>query len=79
MPFELAAEADVTVRVYGLDGTVVRTLELGRRAIGEYRARDEAAYWDGRNESGEHVASGVYVYELLAGEQRAVRRMVISK
>ena len=79
IPFELAADSHVEVRVYGLDGSVVRTVELGRRAIGEYRTRDEAAYWDGRNESGEHVASGVYVYELLAGEQRAVRRMVISK
>jgi flagellar hook assembly protein FlgD len=75
----LAAEADVTVRVYGLDGAVVRTLELGRRAIGEYRARDEAAYWDGRNESGEQAASGVYIYELQAGAHRSMRRMTVLK
>ena len=79
IPFELAAEADVTVRVYGLDGAVVRTLELGRRAIGEYRARDEAVYWDGRNERGEAAASGVYVYELTAGDYHALRRMVVMK
>lgn len=47
--------------------------------MGEYRARESAAYWDGRNEIGERVASGIYIYELLAGDQRAVRRMVISK
>jgi hypothetical protein len=79
IPFELAEDTDVTVRVYGLDGTIVRTLDLGRRSIGEYRRRDRAAYWDGRNELGEHVASGVYVYELLAGERREVRRMVVNK
>ncbi|MAF09198.1 hypothetical protein CMK11_02005 [Candidatus Poribacteria bacterium] len=79
IPFELAADSDVTVRVYGLDGTVVRTLDLGRRAMGEYRERDEAAYWDGRNETGERVSSGVYVYELTAGDERRVGRMTILK
>ena len=79
IPFELSKDADVTVRVYGLDGKVVRTLDLGYKPMGEYRARESAAYWDGRNEVGERVASGVYVYELTAGDQRAVRRMVISK
>ncbi len=79
IPFELAEDADVTVRIYALDGEIVRKLDLGYQPIGEYRARESAAYWDGRNELGERVASGVYVYELLAGEERAVRRMVISK
>ena len=79
IPFELAADSDVTLRIYGLDGKIVRTLELGYRPMGEYRARESAAYWDGRNEIGERVASGLYVYELQAGDQRAVRRMVISK
>jgi hypothetical protein len=79
MPFELAADSDVIVRIYGLDGSIVRTLDLGHRPIGEHHSRDSAAYWNGRNEIGERVASGVYVYELLAGDQRAVRRMVISK
>ena len=79
IPFELAEDSDVTVRVYGLDGEIVRTLDLGRRPTGEYRARERAAYWDGRNEVGERVASGLYVYELVAGERRAVRRMVIGK
>jgi hypothetical protein len=79
IPFELASDSDVTVRIYGLDGEIVRTLDLGYRPVGEYRARESAAYWDGRNETGERVASGLYVYELIAGDQRAVRRMVISK
>ena len=79
IPFELAADADVTVRVYGLAGDLVRTLELGRHATGEYRGRHQAAHWDGKNERGEQVASGVYLYELSAGSYRALRRMVVLK
>ncbi|MBT7101586.1 hypothetical protein HN937_29680 [Candidatus Poribacteria bacterium] len=79
IPFELTQAADVTVRVYGPDGAVVRTLALGYRAEGYYTSIGDAAYWDGRNESGEAVASGVYLYELRAGDYRAMRRMVILK
>ncbi len=79
IPFELAQDADVTLRIYDLAGATVRTLDLGRRAMGEHAARDHAAYWDGRNEIGEPAASGVYIYELEAGDTRAMRRMVIGK
>jgi hypothetical protein len=79
IPFELAEESDVTVRIYGMDGALVRALDLGRMRQGVYMKRGEAAYWDGRNAAGEHVASGVYVYELAAGDYRAMRRMVVVK
>ena len=79
IPFELTQAAEVTVRIYGQDGSVVRTLDLGRRAEGYHTGVADAAYWDGRNESGEPVASGSYVYELQAGDFRAMRRMVIMK
>jgi len=79
IPFELSEAADVTVRIYGIAGDLVRTLELGALAVGEYVARDDAAYWDGRNAAGEAVASGVYIYELTAGDYHAVRRMLVLK
>ena len=79
IPFELAEDARVTVRIYDLGGTVVRALELGERPMGEHADRAHAAYWDGRNQAGEPVASGVYVYELTAGDRREVRRMVVAK
>jgi len=60
-------------------GAVVRRLDVGRRNAGRYVSRSRAAHWDGCNQMGERVASGVYVYELLAGDHRAVRRMVIGK
>ena len=79
MPFELTEAADVTVHIYGEDGAVVRSLDLGRRAEGYHTGAADAAYWDGRNELGEQVASGVYVYEMRAGEHRALRRMALMK
>ena len=79
IPFELAADAHVTVGIYDLAGHRVRALDLGMRPMGEHTSREDAAHWDGRNAHGEHVASGVYVYELTAGEYRAVRRMIVRK
>ena len=79
IPFDLADAGEVTIRVYDVGGQVVRRLDLGYIDAGKYHARDAAAYWDGRNESGEGVASGVYLYEIRAGEQRDIRRMVVRK
>jgi len=79
IPFELSAASSVTVRVYDLNGQVVRRLDVGFREAGYYTGRADAAYWDGRNNAGERVASGVYFYELRAGAQQSLRRMVIHK
>ena len=79
IPFELARDAEVSLRVYDLAGNVVRTLDLGSRRVGLHTSRDAAAYWDGRNAQGEPVSSGVYVYELTAGDERRLRRMTVRK
>ena len=79
IPYQLANPAEVTVTVYAANGAVVRTLDLGHQRAGSYASRSRAAYWDGRNEQGEHVASGVYFYTLQAGEFSATRKMVIRK
>ena len=79
IPFELSEDADVVVTIYDLEGALIRTLRLGEKPVGRYHGRDRAAYWDGANEQGEAVASGVYVYELRAGDYREMRRMVIRK
>ena len=48
-------------------GIRIRTLHFGHQPAGIYQSRSRAAYWDGRNEMGESVASGVYFYTLTAG------------
>ena len=79
IPYQLAKPADVRVSIYAVDGTLVRTLDLGHQPIGIYQARSRAAYWDGRNAVGESVASGVYFYSLTAGDFTATRKMLIRK
>ncbi len=79
IPYHLATEADVTLTIYDTSGQVVRLLKLGHQAAGRYQSRSRAAYWDGRNQFGEAVASGVYFYRLLAGNYSQTRKMVIIK
>jgi len=79
IPYQLARPADVTVHIYGVDGAVVRTLGLGHQPVGIYQDKSRAAYWDGRNNAGEPVASGVYFYTLTAGDFSATRKMLIRK
>ena len=79
IPYQLAAPSEVTLTIYDMNGGVVRRLEIGHQATGLYRNRSRAAYWDGRNERGESVASGVYFYTLRAGEFTATRKMLIRK
>ena len=79
IPYRLAHAADVTLTIYDTKGVPVRQLDLGHQPAGYYTDRTKAAYWDGRNNSGEQVASGVYFYQLRAGDYTALRRMVILK
>ena len=79
MPYRLAREAEVAITIYDTKGTPVRRLALGNQAAGYYAERGKAAYWDGRNEDGEAVASGIYIYQFRAGDYAASRRMVIVK
>ena len=79
IPYQLSDPAEVTVSIYSVDGKLVRTLELGQMPAGAYSDKERAAYWDGQNEQGEPVASGVYFYTLTAGDFSATRKMVIRK
>jgi hypothetical protein len=78
-PYQLKDAAQVTIQVYDADGRLVRTLDLGQQAAGFYTSRTRAAYWDGKNGTGEAVASGIYFYQLRAGDFSATRQMVILK
>ena len=79
IPYQLASPADVTLRIQAVDGSLVRMLSLGHKDIGMYQSRSRAAYWDGKNELGEPVASGIYFYTLTADDFTATRKMLIRK
>ena len=79
IPYQLAEPADVTIRIYAASGVLVRKLSLGYQPAGIYQYRSRAAYWDGKNEMGESVASGVYFYTLTVGNFTTTRKMLIMK
>ena len=79
IPYRLAEDAFVTLTIYNAVGRVVRTLDVGHRIAAVYESRSKAIYWDGRNDVGEGVASGVYFYTLTAGDYSATQKMVILK
>ena len=79
IPYHLAHPADVTLIIYDTTGVMVRQLDLGYQPAGYYADKTQAAYWNGQNQFGEQVASGVYFYRLQAGDFSATRKLVILK
>ena len=83
IPFEINYQSEVKIAIYEISGKLVRTIDLGFQHAGIYTTRGRAAYWDGKSDLGERVASGVYFYSITAkGDESsftAARRMVILK
>ncbi|NOZ60534.1 MAG: T9SS type A sorting domain-containing protein [Calditrichaeota bacterium] len=64
----------VSLRVYNLNGQLIRTLYEGVQNAGMHQIQ-----WDGRNSAGNLVSSGIYIYKLHAGETTLSRRMIFMK
>jgi len=79
IPYELPRSLIVTIKIYNVTGRGVRTLDEGYKVAGLYLSQDRAARWDGRDDNGIMVASGVYFYCLKAGEFTAVKKMIVSR
>jgi len=79
IPFELAQDADVVIKIYDGAGRLIRKIDLGRKESGYYTKKTAAVYWDGRNAVGEPVASGIYFYSIKAGEFTATKKLLILK
>ena len=79
IPYQLASDADVMVTIYDTKSMLIRQLDLGYQQAGYYTDRARAVYWAGRNHLGESVGSGVYFYQLRAGDYSTMRKMVILK
>lgn len=74
IPFALPEEAFVHIRVYDILGRQVRTLENR-----EFPAGFHASVWDGRDEWGEVVSSGLYLVHFRAGTSMFIRKMILLR
>jgi hypothetical protein len=80
IPYAIEKECDnVSITIYNSLGQEVRRLELGQRSAGFYTSKDRAVYWDGKNNDGTLVASGVYFYQIKAGNFSSIKKMVVLK
>jgi hypothetical protein len=72
--FALSKDADVTLAVYDAAGSSVRTLVSEHRNVGQYTEK-----WDGRDDRGSPVASGVYFCRMVAGSYKSTQKLVLLK
>ena len=79
IPYQLSESAQVVIKIYNVQGQLIRTLDLGSKDAGYYTTKARAGYWDGKNIQGEKVASGAYFYTIKAGNFVATKRLVILK
>ena len=79
IPYQLSEGGYVTIRIYNLTGQLMRMLDLGHKQAGFHLSRGKAAYWDGKNEAGEQVASSLYSYVIQAGNFTATKKMLLLK
>jgi hypothetical protein len=79
IPYYIKAPAHINISIYNSIGQLIRMLYLGYRDAGVYETKACAAYWDGRNDSGDLVASGVYFYVLSAGNFVATKKLILLR
>jgi len=72
--YSLPKDDQVSLSVYTLTGRNIKQLVAGKKGAGNY-----SAVWDGRNEAGQAVPAGVYVYKLVSGKYQETRRMVVKR
>ncbi len=74
--YSIRERSHVTLRIYNVAGQLVRTLVDGEQLP---RAEGFTIKWDGRNETGEAVATGVYLYRLVTKQYTQTRKLVLLK
>jgi len=79
IPYQLAEDTHVRIRIFNSLGQLVRVFDLGEQQAGAYLKKGKTAYWDGKDAFGQQVVSGVYFYQLQASDFTAVRQMAILK
>ncbi len=72
--FNLAKKTDVELNVYSVTGQKVRSLVKGNQKAGQYTVT-----WNGRNDVGQKVASGLYFYKIEADDFVASKKMILIK
>jgi glucuronoarabinoxylan endo-1,4-beta-xylanase len=73
IPYQLKTQSDIQVDIYDILGRVVKRFSVGTQSAGVH-----SILWDGRNNSGDRVATGIYFYKLQVGGESQVKKMIYS-
>ena len=72
--YDLPEDQFVNITIYDVMGRKVRSLMNDSQTAGYHSLR-----WDAKNDIGEGIAAGMYIYNIQAGEFRAMKKMVLLK
>jgi len=72
--YELPKGGEVILRIFNINGELVKTIVNQSQEGGEYEV-----IWNGSNEAGKEVASGIYLCQLQVGNQRRAKRLLLLK
>lgn len=79
IPYQLSQSSPVSLFIYNSQGKLVRKISLGYRQAGVYLTKEQSVYWDGRNDYGEEVSSGIYFYTISAGAFIDSKKMLLVR
>ena len=74
MRYQLRKSGHITIEIYDILGQRVRTLVDLDKPLGHY-----SVVWDGKNDRGQFVNSGIYFYEMEIGDFRERQKVVFLK
>ncbi|MCB5251219.1 MAG: T9SS type A sorting domain-containing protein, partial [Candidatus Cloacimonetes bacterium] len=70
----LANDGNVAIDIYNIKGQKVKTLVNDRQNAGAH-----TVVWNGQDERGKHVSSGIYFFNMKAGKYTSTRKMILMK
>jgi len=79
IPFEINQDSEVSITIYDISGTPVRTIRVGYVEAGSYISQSRAIYWEGKTDTGGRISSGIYFYTLRMGTSICTRKMIVLK
>jgi len=72
--YQLDVETHIQIKIYNLNGQEIIKLVDGFKKAGRYRV-----VWEGRDNLGRNLPSGIYVYQVIAGEKTNVKKLILSR
>ncbi|MCB9220116.1 MAG: T9SS type A sorting domain-containing protein, partial [Ignavibacteriales bacterium] len=74
IPYDLNEDANINVIIYEVLGREIKKIDVGRKSIGIHQLS-----WDGRNNLGQKVASGIFFYRFIVNGKSLVKKMIFNQ